>query len=73
MGLIVSTIALALAGAATGVARPSTDGDVLLAEIFADVEAALERWEFRGEYWRDELDSYLFKIDSMCPPGAEEE
>ena len=31
------------------------------------------RWEFRGEYWRDELDSYLFKIDSMCPPGAEEE
>lgn len=25
------------------------------------------RWKFRGAYWRDELDSYIFKIASQCP------
>ena len=27
-------------------------------------------WPFTGEYWRDELGSYLYDIDSLCktPP-----
>lgn len=28
------------------------------------------QWAFRGEYWKDELDSYLFKIQSECPATA---
>ena len=36
------------------------------------VDAEHIRWTFRGEYWLDELDSYLFKIASECPAEAEE-
>lgn len=25
------------------------------------------RWTFRGAYWKDELDSYIFRIASQCP------
>jgi len=35
----------------------------------ADVDREHFRWQFRGEYWRDELDAYLFHIPSQC--GAE--
>ncbi|MBM4370701.1 MAG: hypothetical protein FJ098_03560, partial [Deltaproteobacteria bacterium] len=24
-------------------------------------------WPFEGEYWKDELDSYLFRIENLCP------
>jgi hypothetical protein len=24
-------------------------------------------WPFEGEYWKDELDSYLFRVDNLCP------
>jgi len=24
-------------------------------------------WPFEGEYWKDELDSYLFKVENLCP------
>jgi len=24
-------------------------------------------WPFDGEYWKDELDSYLFRVDNLCP------
>jgi hypothetical protein len=33
-------------------------------EPFVDGEH--QRWPFRGEYWKDELDSYLFIIRSEC-------
>ncbi len=26
------------------------------------------RWRFQGEYWRDELGSYVFNIPSLCAP-----
>jgi len=29
-------------------------------------------WKFQGEYWKDELDSYLFKITSRCPTEPQE-
>jgi tetratricopeptide (TPR) repeat protein len=28
-------------------------------------------WKFRGAYWQDELDSYIFKVASQCPAEAE--
>ncbi len=30
------------------------------AELFVE-------WPFEGEYWKDELDSYLFRVESLCP------
>jgi len=24
-------------------------------------------WPFEGEYWKDELDSYLFRVENLCP------
>jgi hypothetical protein len=24
-------------------------------------------WPFNGEYWKDELDSYLFRVENLCP------
>ncbi len=24
-------------------------------------------WPFEGEYWKDELDSYLFRVENICP------
>jgi tetratricopeptide (TPR) repeat protein len=24
-------------------------------------------WPFDGEYWKDELDSYLFRVENLCP------
>lgn len=27
-------------------------------------------WPFWGEYWKDELDSYHFRVDSLCPGEA---
>lgn len=24
-------------------------------------------WPFEGEYWKDEIDSYLFRVDNLCP------
>ncbi len=24
-------------------------------------------WPFAGEYWKDELDSYLFRVENICP------
>ena len=35
-----------------------------IVEPFVDAEHM--RWPFRGEYWKDELDSYLFIIQSEC-------
>ncbi len=37
---------------------------VVVAEPAVDAEH--QRWPFRGEYWKDELDSYFFIIQSEC-------
>ena len=48
-------------------AQLSNDGGVEREVPEPVVDSEHIRWDFRGEYWRDELDSYLFKIASECP------
>jgi len=30
-------------------------------------------WPFEGEYWKDELDSYLFRVENLCPENNQAE
>ena len=48
------------------------DGDGAGAEDDYVLDAEHQYWPFRGEYWKDELDSYTVGIRSKCPaePGA---
>ncbi|MBT9559797.1 MAG: hypothetical protein IV100_27455, partial [Myxococcales bacterium] len=39
------------------------DGDVAA----GDIDREHQYWPFKGEYWRDELDSYTVGIVSVCP------